>query len=466
MGLDWLKLRLVSAMRFQTSRMVHTPLLLRECPGCPEPRQLTKWKLDTRLRDFLRESHQVMNQHIGRSELDSIIDSFPDADPTRLTIRTAVARWGPDIVLAFRHIDRKRLTSGRSGRTMRTLDMTQSHSNEERGTMSQMLSPVFMSTPLSGQWAGRSDIPEMFAQEVESFAKHWRAPGTLARLATSWNKILRLCLEANACPLPMDVGTAIGVISHIASSGVSFGDVRAAQGTIAFVHKYLEVPDPTKHVHFQAIFAGIKRELGARPICRKLALTRAEVGEMIRIANRRGRPDHAVALAVGYEGALRVNELCALQVDDVLPIGNRVRLYIRRSKSDQNGVGAQVDLELRENAPFDASDMTFRWLNRLGRKKGYLLSPLRAHGVSKAPLDARTFSRMVKFYAACIGLDARSVASHSMRAGWITEEIDLGRPDQQIAAHARHSSVDMLIQYYRSRKRPVNFVSYASAGSL
>ena len=330
--------------------------------------------------------------------------------------------------------------------------------------MSQMLSPAFLPAPLGGAWGASADVPALFARDAESYAKHWRAPSTVARRYSSWKKILGLCVDADACPLPMSVGTAIGVVAHVAASGVSLGDVRAVRDAIAFVHSNLGHVDPTKHVRFGAVFGGIKRQLGNLHSFREIALTRAEVGGMIDVAYARRRPDHAVALAVAFEGALRVSELCALEVADVRRAGDRVRLFIRKSKTDQNGSGAFVNLELRENAPFDAGAMTLRWLDRIGRKSGFVLSPLRARGVSDDPLDERTFTRMVKFYAACIGLDPRDVGSHSMRAGWITEEIDLGRPAMQVAAHARHGSPDMLLCYYRTRREARNFVAYASAG--
>lgn len=407
-----------------------------------------------------------MNLHTGRSEIDSIIDSLPDDDHTHKIVRDAVEKWGPDLLMPFQYVPRKRLTRPGLTPTMRVRSVTQSHNLSDGGNVADMLSSAFAPTSIGGIWAAQPDVPDIFAQSVASYSMHFRAPGTLRRHWTCWKKCCKLCLEADVCPLPMTVGTACGIVAAVADSGVTFGDVQAVRQAIAFVHKYHDLPDPTKDFRFQAVFGGIRRELGTRVRNPKLALTRAEVGSMIGVAYRRRRPDHAVALAVAFEGALRNGELCALKVDDVEHTRDGVRLYIRRSKTDQSGNGAHVDLRVLDDAPFDAGVMVMSWVERLGRKKGFLFSPLRRHGVIKEPLDERTFTRMVKFYAAAIGLDPTEVASHSMRAGYITTEIDLERPPHQIAAHARHSSVDMLLRYYRPRRRPTNFVAFASAGSL
>lgn len=408
-----------------------------------------------------------MNQHVGRSQLDSIIDSLPDDDSTRRIVRTAVTQWGADVVRPFCHTRRRGLTSAAPTHNMQNHHtMTISHRNKTGQGSALMLSPTYLPAPLGGTWGTPANVPPVFAANVQSFAPHFRAPATLRRRYSSWKKILGLCIQSNTCPVPMAVGTAVGVIAKIADSGVSLGDVKAVRDAIAFVHKHMGYPDPTQDTQFAAVFAGIKRVLGGQPSFRKMALTRAEVGAMIAYAYRKRRPDHAVALAIAFEGALRVSELCALRISDVQCTGGRVRLYISRSKSDQHSVGAYVNLEFRQNAPFNASKILLSWLSQYKRQEGFLLSPLRAGNPMSGPLDERTFTRMVKFYAACIGIDARQVGSHSMRAGWITAEVDLGRSSIQIAAHARHASPDMLLGYYRSRRPAPNFVAYASAGNI
>ena len=42
-------------------------------------------------------------------------------------------------------------------------------------------------------------------------------------------------------------------------------------------------------------------------------------------------------LALGFAGAFRRSELCALQVDDLVEVPDGLRVLIRRSKTDQTG---------------------------------------------------------------------------------------------------------------------------------
>jgi hypothetical protein len=60
-------------------------------------------------------------------------------------------------------------------------------------------------------------------------------------------------------------------------------------------------------------------------------------------ASARGRRDRALLL-FGFTGALRRSELVSLQVEDVAIVPGRLRLRIRRGKTDQAGQGAEIGL--------------------------------------------------------------------------------------------------------------------------
>jgi integrase len=55
----------------------------------------------------------------------------------------------------------------------------------------------------------------------------------------------------------------------------------------------------------------------------------------------RGRRDRALLL-FGFVGALRGSELVALRVEDVALVAGGLRLRILRSKTDQQGQGAEI----------------------------------------------------------------------------------------------------------------------------
>jgi len=264
----------------------------------------------------------------------------------------------------------------------------------------------------------------------------------------------------------MDVGTAIGIVSQVAWSEQSYSAARITREAIAFVHKQTGEIDPTKHWRFRRVFDGITRTFGTGCPNRKLGLQRVELGAMIDVALSKGRLDHAVALAVCYEGALRVDELCRLEIQHVYWSGHGATLLVKKSKTDPGSMGAYVDLRTRAGAPFDANVILARWMKRLQRADGPLITPLRHGTPSNTAYLPREFTRMIKEYAAIIGMNPRPIGSHSCRSGWATEELDLGRPEAQVAAHLRHATLDMLLRYYRPRRAPLNLTQHADPGRI
>ena len=54
-----------------------------------------------------------------------------------------------------------------------------------------------------------------------------------------------------------------------------------------------------------------------------------------------GKRDRAL-LCLGFAGAFRRSELCALEVADLTEVPDGLRILIRRSKGDQEGQGQEV----------------------------------------------------------------------------------------------------------------------------
>jgi site-specific recombinase XerD len=69
--------------------------------------------------------------------------------------------------------------------------------------------------------------------------------------------------------------------------------------------------------------------------------------------------------------------------------------------------------------------------------------------VSEAPLSAFSAAEIVKHYATCAGLDARTFAGHSLRAGFLTSAAEHGASVFKMMEVSRHRSVDTLRGYVR-----------------
>jgi hypothetical protein len=89
----------------------------------------------------------------------------------------------------------------------------------------------------------------------------------------------------------------------------------------------------------EAVLRGIRRTIGAAKQG-KAPATANLIGQMIALCpdNMIGKRDRAL-LCLGFAGAFRRSELCALEVADLTEVADGLRILIRRSQGDQEGRG-------------------------------------------------------------------------------------------------------------------------------
>jgi integrase len=129
-----------------------------------------------------------------------------------------------------------------------------------------------------------------------------------------------------------------------------------------------------------------------------------------------------------------------------------LRLLLERSKTDQEGAGAWVDV-LRATqypalCPVQALD---DWLRAAGIREGALFRSL---GKGRTPrlgerLAAASVDAIVKRAARAAGLDPCRYGGHSLRAGQATWLSARGKSPALIARHGRWKSLNMVLTYCR-----------------
>ncbi|MDE2842168.1 MAG: site-specific integrase [Chloroflexota bacterium] len=166
-----------------------------------------------------------------------------------------------------------------------------------------------------------------------------------------------------------------------------------------------------------------------------------------------GKRDAAI-IALGFAGALRRSELCGLHVDDLefLDSGeareDRMILTIRHSKTDQQGKGQRIPiLDGNGIRPIERLRL---WLESSGITSGPLFQTMKRGGYLRGnPLHHSDVPRIVKHYAALIGLDPKDVAGHSLRAGFVTSAAVHHARLDRIMSVTRHTNPSTVMRYIR-----------------
>jgi integrase len=276
-----------------------------------------------------------------------------------------------------------------------------------------------------------------------AYAEAEKALATRAAYASDWRDFAAWCALRGATALPAHVGIVAAYLSALADSGRKSstigrraaaidGQPRAADQQRGRQGDAARHPQDDRH--------GEGRE-GAGDGGSDRADGRGVPRSMI------GRRDRAL-LCLGFAGAFRRSELCALEVSDLTEVPDGLRILIRRSKGDQEGQGQEVAIprgyRLR---PVEAVQT---WLAAASISIGPVFRAVGRGGwVSCAALVDDSAARIVKRYARRVGLDDGAYSGHSLRSGFLTSAAEAGASIWKLSEVSRHKSLDTLRGYVR-----------------
>ena len=135
-------------------------------------------------------------------------------------------------------------------------------------------------------------------------------------------------------------------------------------------------------------------------------------------------PRDRALLLIGFAGGLRRSELSAINCRDIDPVREGIILTIRRSKTDQEGVGRKIGIPFGRNihCPVRALEA---WIAAAHIEDGPVFRPIDRHGrVSIGRLSGEAVSLIVQERLAAAGFDPTGYSGHSLRG--LRDERDSG----------------------------------------
>ncbi len=199
--------------------------------------------------------------------------------------------------------------------------------------------------------------PPALTTSAASYAADEKAAATRRAYRSDWRHFQTWCENAKAHPLPASPGTTATYLAHLADSGLKASTIGRRLAAIAYAHKLKGLDPPTSSEAVHAVLRGIRRRIGVAPV-RKAPATAKAIGAMLEHVPDTliGKRDRAILL-IGFAAALRRSELAALKVSDVEHQPDGLLVHIRRSKTDQEGAGAQIPIPRGDRLkPVDALD--------------------------------------------------------------------------------------------------------------
>lgn len=293
-----------------------------------------------------------------------------------------------------------------------------------------------------GPLAGIADRASEFIQES-------KAKNTVRAYRADWSDFTAWCSARGQNPLPASPETVSLYLADLS------GTRRAATLTrpisaISQAHQIAGCESPAKSPKVRLVMAGIRRALGAAQTAKSPVL----VDDLKRMISRlpeglTGVRDRALLL-VGFCGAFRRSELVALDRDAVEITRDGLVVTIRRSKTDQEGVGRKIGIPYGSNPDTCPVRALQDWLERGAITEGPLFRPINRHGrLGTARLSAAAVGEVVKRHTTAVGLDPAKFGGHSLRSGLATSAAAAGDSERSIMNQTGHRSLNMVRRYIK-----------------
>ena len=268
--------------------------------------------------------------------------------------------------------------------------------------------------------------------------KNSKAHNTLRAYQADFNDFSNFCKTNTFSSLPTDPKIVALYLTHLSSS-CKFSTLKRRLASIKVIHKlkgnYIDI----KHPIISENLMGIKRKLGVKQMSKKPILLNDlkliiqaiddEKNEFKKIQNK-------ALILIGFAGGFRRSELVSIEYDDVDFVNEGVKINIKKSKTDQIGIGMTKAIPYFKNTKFCPVVSLKEWINYAKINSGRIFK-----------ISDKTVALIIKKYALISGLDHTKYAGHSLRSGFATSTAETGADERSIMAMTGHKTTQMVRRY-------------------
>ena len=283
-----------------------------------------------------------------------------------------------------------------------------------------------------------NDIKSLELETLNNL-KNSKSPNTLRAYESDYKDFSAFCAKNNFNPLPADPKILSLYLTNLSQTS-KFSTLKRRIASISVIHKLRGHYIDTKHPIIMENLLGIKRQKGSNQKAKKPILINdlkliIDVINKCEIRENRKLRDKALIL-IGFAGGFRRSELVALEYDDVEFVVEGVKIFVKRSKTDQSGEGMTKAIPSFNNALYCPVVHLQNWIYELKNKTGKIFS-----------ISDKSVALIIKKYANLAGLDGNKYAGHSLRSGFATSTAESGAEERNIMAMTGHKTTQMVRRY-------------------
>ena len=286
-------------------------------------------------------------------------------------------------------------------------------------------------------------ITDLKSLELETIKnlRNSKSTNTLRAYQSDYNDFSLFCSKNGFQSMPTQPKILSLYITHLASYS-KFSTLKRRLASISIIHKTKGHYIDTKHPIIVENLMGIKRTNGSNQKGKKPLLINdlkllIKAIDKSKEKNIRKIRDKALVL-IGFSGGFRRSELVDIQYEDIEFVEEGVKIFVKRSKTDQSGEGMTKAIPYFDNINFCPVKALNTWVVEAQLKDGKIFN-----------ISDKNVALIIKKYAHYAGLDAHRYAGHSLRSGFATSTAESGAEERNIMAMTGHKSTEMVRRYIK-----------------
>ena len=279
--------------------------------------------------------------------------------------------------------------------------------------------------------------------EIETLKnlKNSKAKNTLRAYQADFKDFSIFCSKNGFSSIPTEPKILSLYLTHLSATS-KFSTLKRRIASISVVHKMKGHYLDTKHPIVMENLHGIRRAKGTKQLGKKPIL----INDLKSIINaidafnkieKKKLRDKAILL-VGFSGGFRRSELVEIEYDDVEFVSEGVKIFIKRSKTDQSGEGMIKAIPYFENKNFCPVVNLKKWIDYSVIRSGKIFN-----------ISDKSVALIIKKYASLSGLDPNKYGGHSLRSGFATSTAESGAEERNIMAMTGHKTTQMVRRYIK-----------------
>ena len=284
-----------------------------------------------------------------------------------------------------------------------------------------------------------TDLKSLELETLDNLKKS-KASNTLRAYKADYKDYANFCIKNGFKSMPSEPKIITLYLTHLSKSS-KFSTLKRRLASISVIHKlsghYIDV----KHPVITENLMGIKRILGSHQKAKKPILInelKLIVNVIDKDKNEINKLKNKALILLGFSGGFRRSELVAIDYEDLDFVPEGVKIFVKRSKTDQSGEGNIKAIPYFDNHEFCP----------VIALKEYIKYKFASTNEGKIfEISDKSVALIIKKYAEQAGLDSSKYAGHSLRSGFATTAAEFGAEERNIMAMTGHKTTQMVRRY-------------------